>query len=255
MRHLPFVLCLGVLFLPLAGLVAGTSPGEIAEALGRPSTRAAIGLSLSTSLVALLIVILVGTPAAWALSRARGATGRAARLAFELPVVLPPAVLGIALLETFGRHGLFGPLLALGGVSLPFTATAVVLTQVLVGAPLYVLTAATAFRAVDDDLLLVARTLGAGPSRAWATIALPCAAPGLVAAAGLGWARALGEFGATLLFAGNLEGRTQTLPLAIYQAFEHDMGEARAIAVVLVVLAVAVLGALTAAGAGTWREA
>jgi len=239
--RVPAALLLLLLGLPVLGLVAGTSPGELVAALQQPSTRAALWLSIRTTCVALGVMVIFGTPLAWWLSRARGGWSRAAWVAVELPVVLPPAVLGVAMLETFGRRGWLGPALDAVGVVLPFTTSAVVLAQILVGAPLFVLTAAAAFQAVDDDLLLVARTLGAGPSRAWFTVALPAAAPGLASAAALGWARALGEFGATLMFAGNLEGRTQTLPLAIYGALEHDLAAARAISVCLVGVAVVLL--------------
>ena len=171
----------------------------------------------------------------------------------DMATLLPPAVLGVALLETFGRAGWLGGTLAVAGLALPFTTAAVVLAQVLVGAPLFVLTATAAFRAVDDDLLLVARTLGAGPIRAWVRVALPAAAPGLLSAIALAWARALGEFGATLLFAGNLPGRTQTLPLAIYGALERDMEQARAISVCLVLVAVALLVGLRLLGGARGR--
>lgn len=230
-----------VLVVPVLGLVAGTSPSEVLDALALSSTQRALMLSLWTTTVALAIVLLMGTPLAWALSRPPRPWHGPARVAVELPVVLPPAVLGIALLETFGRAGWFGPALASVGITLPFTSAAVVLAQVLVGGPLYVITASAAFRAVDGDLLLVARTLGAGPVRSWLRVALPMAAPGLLSAAGLAWARALGEFGATLLFAGNLPGRTQTLPLAIYGALERDMAQARAISVLLLGVALLLL--------------
>ncbi len=244
----PAVLLLVLLGLPLVGLGVGTHPAELGEALALPSTRAALWLSLRTTLGALLVMVVLGTPLAWWLSRAAGPTARAIRLVVELPVVLPPVVLGVALLETFGRQGLLGTELSMLGVTLPFTTAAVVVAQVVVGAPLFVLTAAAAFRAVDDDHLLVARTLGAGPTRAWLTVALPGAAPGLLSGAGLGWARALGEFGATLMFAGNLTGRTQTLPLAIFGALERDLAQARAISLVLVAVAAGLLIALHLAG-------
>ena len=243
-------LLLLLLVLPIAGLFAGTSPGELAGALALESTRTALMLSLYTTTLSLGLTILTGTPLAWLLSRGRRPWHGAALAAIELPVVLPPAVLGVALLETFGRAGWLGPLLEGAGIQLSFSTAAVVLAQLTVGAPLYVLTAAAAFRAVHEDLLLVARTLGAGPARAWWRVALPAAAPGLLSAAALCWARALGEFGATLMFAGNLPGSTQTLPLAIYGALERDTAQARAIAVLLVAVALALLIGLRAAGGG-----
>ena len=157
-------------------------------------------------------------------------------------------MLGVALLQTLGRAGTLGPLLESVGIGLPFSSAAVVVAQVLVGAPLHVLAATAAFDAVDDDLVLVARTLGASPRRAWWTIILPTAAPGLAAGAAMAWARALGEFGATLMFAGNLPGTTQTLPLAIYSAMERDMSEARAVSVLLLGVAVVVLFSVRALG-------
>ncbi|NOY27490.1 MAG: molybdate ABC transporter permease subunit [Oligoflexia bacterium] len=249
------LLLLVLLVLPVVGLVARTGPGDVLSALALPSTRAALALSLRTTTVALFFIVLLGMPLSWWLSRGGAWWHRWALIIVQLPVVLPPAVLGVALLQTFGRQGLLGTALAAIGLSLPFSTHAVVLAQVLVGAPLFVLTASAAFRFVDDDLLLVARTLGAGPTRAWFTVALPTAAPGLVSAAALAWARALGEFGATLMFAGNLPGRTQTLPLAIYSALERDLAQARAISVLLVIVAVGLLLGLGLTRVGAWRAA
>ena len=220
---IPACTLLLLLLLPLVGLTAGSSPGEIVDALSLPSTRQALWLSVWTTTVALAVMVGLGTPLAWWLSRYQTRLSHLALLLVELPVVLPPAVMGIALLETFGRMGLLGPGLSALGISIPFTAAAVIIAQVLVGTPLYVLTATASFEAVEDDQLLVARTLGASAHKAWATVALPAAAGGLITGAGLAWARALGEFGATLMFAGNLPGRTQTLTLAIYGAMERDM--------------------------------
>lgn len=241
-------LLLVLLALPATGLVVGATPGELGAALAAPSTRQALALSLRTTAVSLAITVALGTPLAWALSRGRQRWHGAAWTVVELPVVLPPAVLGVALLETFGRTGLLGPALGGLGLSLSFSSAAVVLVQVVVGAPLYVSTAAAAFRAVDDDLLLVARTLGASPARAWWTIAAPAAAPGLLSGAGLAWARALGEFGATLMFAGSLPGTTRTLPLLVYGALERDLAQARALSVALVAVALALLLGLRAIG-------
>ena len=141
--------------------------------------------------------------------------------------------MGIALLQTFGQSGLFGPALSSFGIGVPFTTTAVVVAQVVVAAPFYIQAAATAFRGVDEDLLIVARTLGQSPMGAFFRVAVPLALPGMVAGAALSWARALGEFGATLIFAGNFVGVTQTMPLAIYTALESDTRVAVALALVL----------------------
>ena len=241
-------LSLAVLMLPLAALLWRTSPMEVVAALTQPTGAQALWVSARTSMVALAVIVGTGTPLAWALSRARGSWGRLGLLAVQLPVVLPPAVLGVALLEAFGRRGVFGPALDAVGASVSFSASAVVMAQVWAGAPLFVVAAVAAFRQVDDDLLLVARTLGASRARAWWTVAVPVAAPGLAAGAALGWARALGELGATLMFAGSLPGRTRTLPLAILAALEGDLGVARGLAVVLLGAAVVPLAAMFAAG-------
>lgn len=248
---LPFA-ALGVgllLFLaaPILALLFGSSPAELFSALDDPRVGRALLLSLQSTLLSLGFVILAGTPLAWFFARTRRPWARVLETLVELPVVLPPAVLGIALLLAFGRQGLFGPALEALGVSLPFTPAAVVAAQVTVAAPFYVQSATAGFRKVDDDLLLVARSLGAGPHRAFLRIALPAALPGVVSGVALGWARALGEFGATLLFAGNLPGRTQTMPLAIYAALESDLSVARAVAVLLALAAFALLLTVRAA--------
>ncbi|MEY4549949.1 MAG: ABC-type molybdate transporter, permease protein, partial [Pseudomonadota bacterium] len=180
------------------------------------------------------------TPLAWTLARSRSGIARAAEVLVQLPAVVPPAVAGVALLLAFGRRGLLSALYP-PGFGISFTTGAVVLAQVFVSAPFYVQAALSAFRRVDGRLLIVARSFGAGPLRVFARIALPLAAPGLLAGALLSWARALGEFGATLMFAGNLEGRTQTLPLAIYTALEADLRAAQALSIVLVVVALGLL--------------
>jgi molybdate transport system permease protein len=159
----------------------------------------------------------------------------------ELPVVLPPAVAGVALLLAFGRRGLLGPALGAVGVGVPFTRAAVVLAESFVAAPFYVQAAVAAFRRLDPDLVLVARTLGASRPRVFFTVAIPVSWPALAGGAALSWARALGEFGATLMFAGNLSGRTQTLPLAIYTALESDLRTAQSLSIVLVAVAFALL--------------
>lgn len=237
-----------VLVLPVAALGLASSPGELWAALRHPLVPAALWLSAWTSATALLLVIVTGTPLAWMLARARGPWARVIETAVELPIVIPPAVVGIALLLVFGRQGLLGGF----HLALPFTPAAVVLAQVVVAAPFYVQSAATGFRGVDDDLLLVARTLGASPRRAFLRVAVPLALPALINGAALCWARALGEFGATLLFAGSFPGRTQTMPLAIYAALETDVRVATAIALVLALVAFAML--LLARAARRWLD-
>jgi molybdate transport system permease protein len=232
---------LGLLVLPIATLLLTSSPGDIARGLAHPLASAAIALSLKTTSLSLVLVIAFGTPLAYWLARSQGRLNAVLQAAIELPIVLPPAVLGVALLLAFGRAGAFGGALDTFGISLPFSVAAVVIAQVIVCAPFYVQAARVGFQAVDADLTLVARTLGASPARAFVDITLPLASPGMLTGAALAWARALGEFGATLLFAGSLAGRTQTLPLAIYAALESDISAARAIAVVLCGIAFALL--------------
>ena len=224
---------LALLAVPLIALIGASSPSDVLAGVRHPLFGPALRLSALTTAVSLAVVTAAGTPLAWWIATRPRQRVRWAESLVDLPIVIPPAVMGIALLETFGRVGLFGPALAAAGVRIPFTTTAVVLAQIVVSAPFYVQAAAAAFRRVDEDLLIVARTLGHSPFSAFFRVALPLAAPGVVAGAALSWARAMGEFGATLLFAGNLPGTTQTMPLAIYTALESDARAAVALALVL----------------------
>lgn len=238
---LPAALLAVVLLLPLAALVLASDGVSLAAALGHPLVRPALQLSLWTSLVSTLLAVLLGTPLAWAVLQLEPRWRRPLQTILHLPMVLPPAVAGLALLLAFGRRGVLGAWLASVDVQVAFTPVAVVLAQLFVAAPLYVQAAVRALGDVDPEVLAVARTLGASPQRILTRVALPLAQRGLWAGAMLAWARALGEFGATLLFAGNLEGQTQTLPLAIYTAFESDLGVARSLALLLLGVAVVVL--------------
>ena len=206
----------GLLVVPLIALAISTSPSDLGAGLSDASFAPALWLSVRTTFLSLALIVFTGTPLAWWLASSSTRATRVVSVLVELPIVVPPAVIGVALLQTFGRRGLFGTELA-------FTEGAVVLAQVVVAAPFFVQAATAAFREVEPDMLIVARTLGATPVEAFLRVALPIARPGLVAGASLAWARALGEFGATLLFAGNMPGRTQTMPLAIYAAFESDV--------------------------------
>jgi molybdate transport system permease protein len=235
---------LGLLSLPLLALLLASSPAEIAAGVEHRLFLPALSLSVRTTLLSLAIVIVTGTPLSWWLARSERRWVRVVELLVDLPIVLPPAVVGVALLSAFGRSGTFGPALDAIGLSLPFTTKAVVVAQVVVAGPFFVQSAASAFRKVDLDLLLVARSLGATPVGAFFRVALPAALPGLLGGAALCWARAIGEFGATLLFAGNLSGRTQTMPLAIYTALESDVRVAVAISLVLAGVSVVLLFAL-----------
>jgi len=237
---------LGLLVLPIFALLLASSPAELAAGVEHPLFAPALFLSARTSLLSLAIVLTAGTPLAWWLARSPSRHKRTVEIFVDLPIVLPPAVMGIALLQAFGRSGVFGGLLADLEIQLPFTTSAVVLAQTVVSAPFYIQSAAAAFRRVDPDLLIVARTLGQSPAGAFFRVAVPVALPGLVGGAALAWARAIGEFGATLLFAGNLPETTQTVPLAIYMALESDVRGAIALSLVLAGVAVLLLFALRA---------
>ena len=229
------------LALPIGALLGTTGWRDAVAGLGDPLAVSALMLSGVTTLCSLATVLALGTPLAWILARRPGRLTRALGTLIQLPIVVPPAVSGLALLLAFGRQGVLGPWLVAAGISLPFTTAAVVLAEVFVSAPFYVQAAAAAFRRLDPALLMVARSLGAGPVRTFFRVALPLSLPGLATGAALSWSRALGEFGATLMFAGNLSGRTQTLPLAIYTAMEVDLRPAKAMSVLLVVVAFTLL--------------
>jgi molybdate transport system permease protein len=249
MRSRPVHLVLGLsgavlvalLTLPIVALALGGPTIDLLAGLRHPAVGPALYLSLVTSSLALVLLVALGTPLAWWLAHARAKWVSAVEVLVALPIVVPPAVAGVALLLAFGRRGLIGATLDGWGVAIGFTPAAVVLAQLFVAAPFYLQAAVSAFRRIDPSLLLVAKSLGAEDPRVLLEIGVPLARSGLVAGAAIAWARALGEFGATLLFAGNLEGRTQTLPLAIYTTLEHDLGAARSIALLLVAVAFALL--------------
>lgn len=228
---LPLLLFLG---LPVVALLVSSSPGEFIEAFENPMVSDAIWLSVRTTFLSLTIVLISGTPLAWWMARSKSPWVHTVEALVEMPIILPPAVLGIALIDAYGHQGITG-------LGLSFTSWAVVVAQVVVAAPFYVQSAAAGFRKVDNDQLLVAQTLGATPSQAFLKIAIPTALPALLSGAALCWARALGEFGATLIFAGNYQGETQTMPLAIYSALDQNIEVARALAIILAIFAFAML--------------
>ncbi len=229
------------LTLPLVGLVASTSVADFMAGLRHPSVWPALKLSLVACGISLALTLTFGSPLAWRLARNDGRLARTLEALLQLPIVVPPAVAGIALLLAFGRRGLLSRWLYPEGFSLAFTSAAVVGAALFVSAPLFVQSAISAFRRLDEELLIVGRTLGASPARLFFDVALPLSAPALRAGAALTFARALGEFGATLMFAGNLSGRTQTLPLAIYTALESDVRAAQALSLVLVLVSLLLL--------------
>ena len=228
--------------LPLLAVFQRVPLATLLAQLHSPVARDALRVSLKTSLVALLFIVVVGTPVAHLLARRRF-PGRAVIVTLvELPLVLPPAVAGIALFAAFGRTGLLGQHLAAHGIRIPFTWVAVVMAQSFVALPFFVRQAIVSFGGVDEQLVGASRTLGAGVLRTFFRIEVPLARQGLVAGAALAWARALGEFGATALFAGGLQGRTQTLPLAIYAEFgAADFTVCLAMSALLVAVSFAVL--------------
>jgi len=217
-------------------------------------TRQALLLSLQTSLISLAAMLVVGTPVAHLLATRRFRGRTLVLTAFELPLVLPPAVAGIGLLMAFGRRGLLGQELSFLGLELPFTKVAVVMAMTFVAAPLYVRQAVAAFEAVDDTLLDASRTLGAGSGRTFWRVALPLARGGLGAGAALGWARAVGEFGATIIFAGSLKGVTETAPIQIYAGLSDNLDAGLATAAVLIVVSAGVLLAAKLIGSGRARR-
>ncbi len=232
-----------LLVVPLLALVTSTSAADLSAGLRHPMFAAALGLSLRTTTLSLALTVVLGTPLAWWIATSSSRWAKVVAVLVELPIVLPPAVVGVALLQTFGLRGLLGPALDAVGLRVAFTTVAVVLAQLVVASPFFVRAAAGAFRTVDRDTLLVARTLGASGAGAFGRVALPIAAPGLLVGASLAWARGLGEFGATLLFAGNMPGTTQTVPLAIFTALESDVRLAVVFSLVL-----AAVGALLLVG-------
>jgi molybdate transport system permease protein len=229
------------LALPIVALLTEVPPRDLPDLLSTDPVREAMLVTARTNLVANALILLLGTPAAYLLATS-AFRGRAALVTLlELPLVLPPAVAGIGLLTVFGATGRLGERLADAGIVLPFTEWAVVLAVVFVAGPLYLRQALSAFESVDPALTAAARTLGAGPARTFRRIALPLAAGGLFAGWVLAFARGIGEFGATIIFAGNVQGETQTLTLAIYEQLEQDIDVAIAISVLLVVVSAVVL--------------
>jgi molybdate transport system permease protein len=241
----PALLGAALLVLPLAALLLRAPWSALPVALGDPLVRQALRLSLLTATTATALCVLLGVPLAWLLARSRLPGRRVLRALVAVPLVLPPVVGGVALLLLLGRNGVLGrPLAALTGLTVPFTPAAVVLAQVFVALPFLVLAVDGALRGADRRYDEVAATLGGGPWHVFRTVTLPLVAPGVAAGAVLAWARALGEFGATVTFAGSFPGRTQTMPVAVYLALESDPDAALALALLLLAVSVAVLVAL-----------
>jgi molybdate transport system permease protein len=238
---------LAVLFLalPLLALLERTPWRQLPGRLAEPAIQEALRLSLLTSLAAVAVMAVVGVPLAWLLARVDFPGRFLVRAVVIVPLVLPPVVGGVALLSAFGRRGLVGgPLYDAFGISVPFTTTAVVIAHTFVSLPFFVLAVEGALRATDQELDVVAATLGASRWTTFRRVSLPLAGPGLLAGLVLGWARALGEFGATITFAGNFAGTTRTMPNAIYVALQSDPEAALVLSVILMLVSVAVLALL-----------
>jgi molybdate transport system permease protein len=246
------ILALAFLTLPLIAIFLKLTPAELVTALRSEVARDALRVTVVTTLVAQVVIIGIGTPAAYLIATRRF-RGRAGALTLiELPLVLPPAVAGIALLAAFGRVGLLGGTLSAFGLEIAFTQLAVILAVIFVAGPFYLRPAISAFESVDGHLVEAARTLGASPARTFARVALPLSVGGLGAGAALSFARGIGEFGATIMFAGSLQGVTQTLSLALYEQFDVDFETALAIGAELVVVSGLIL--LLVKVLPTWRS-
>jgi molybdate transport system permease protein len=247
MRWFPVALGLALaavltfLALPIVAIFVDSSPADLIDSLGEQGALDALWLSLRTTAAALVIIVSVGTPAAYLLAT-RSFRGKALLVTLvELPLVLPPAVAGIGLLAALGPNGLLGGSLDAAGIELSLTTAGVVVALTFVASPFYVRQAMAAFAAVDRTLLDASRTLGASEARGFGRVMIPAAMPGLVAGGALALGRALGEFGATLMFAGSFQGITQTVPLAIYDRFNTDFDGALALSAVLVAVSGAIL--------------
>jgi molybdate transport system permease protein len=234
-------LVLVFLVLPVVAVFTHTSPAQLVSSLGDASAKDALRLSLETSAIAIGIIVVVGTPAAWLLATREFPAKQLVVTLIELPLVLPPAVAGIALLAALGPNGILGSALNDAGIELVLRTAGVVVALTFVASPFYLRQAQATFASLDRSWLEASRTLGAGEARTFARIAVPAAAPGLAAGLALAWGRALGEFGATLMFAGSFRGITQTAPLAIYERFSTDFDGALALSAVLVAVSGALL--------------
>lgn len=238
MATLPFLLVFAV---PLAALILSVDPRAILLHVRSEMAMRALALTIRTTLAATVLCAVIGLPVAVLLARHRFRGRSVLETLVDLPIAIPPVVAGVALLLAFGRFGLLGSALDALGLRVGFTTVAVVLAQVFIACPFFVRAARAGFEAVDPRLELAARVLGASRWRVFWTVSLPLAAPSIAAGLVLAWARALSEFGATITFAGNFPGRTQTLSLAVMSALESDLPTAVAISVVSILFAVSLL--------------
>ncbi|HEY3007868.1 MAG TPA: ABC transporter permease [Micromonosporaceae bacterium] len=241
----PAALGLAFLVLPLAGLLIRAPWATLPQRLTAPGVLTALRLSLQTATIATLLCLLLGVPLAWLLARVTFPGRRLVRALVTVPLVLPPVVGGVALLLVFGRRGIVGAWLDRAvGLTLPFTTAGVVVAEAFVAMPFLVIAVEGALRGADTRYEEAAATLGANRWTTFHRVTLPLVAPGVAAGAVLCWARALGEFGATITFAGNFPGRTQTMPLAVYLALETDLPAAIVLSLVLLTVSVVILASL-----------
>jgi molybdate transport system permease protein len=245
-------LALLFLVLPVVAIFVDTGPLDLIDSLGEEGALDALRLSLLCSSVAVAIIVVVGTPAAYFLATRRFRGRSAVVTLIELPLVLPPAVAGIGLLAALGPKGLLGGWLEDAGLQLVLTTAGVIVALTFVSAPFYLRQTQAAFEALDPTWLDASRTLGASEARTFLRVAIPGAGPGIVAGLALAWGRALGEFGATLMFAGSFRGITQTVPLAIYERFSSDFTGALALSAVLVAVSAALLLAVKLLSGAAW---
>jgi len=242
-----------LLVLPMLSLVIRLPPGDLLSRLGQPLIVQALRLSLETSIVSTMAVTILGLPLAHLLAMRQFPGKRLLEVLIDLPMVLPPTVAGVGLLLAFGRAGTLGRALSALGVTIPFTTLAVILAQMFVAGPFLVNSARAGFEEVDTKYLRAAATLRASPAYTFLRIVLPLSLPSLVAGAAMTWARALGEFGATITFAGNFPGRTQTMPLAVYEALQSDVDAAVALSVMLLLVSAGLLLTLRTVSAAPRR--
>ncbi|HET7358476.1 MAG TPA: ABC transporter permease [Nocardioidaceae bacterium] len=241
----PAVLAVAFLVFPLVALLVRTPWSTVPEQLRSPALADALVLSLETSTAAMVVAAVVGTPLAWLLARLSFPGRSLLRVMVTVPLVLPPVVAGVALLTAFGRQGLLGqPLFEAFGITIPFTTAAVVIAHAFVALPFYVISVEGALRSTDREYDVVAATLGASRWTTFTRVTLPMALPGVLAGLVLGWARSIGEFGATITFAGNFRGTTQTMPLLVYTDLQRNQGAAIVVSVILLLVSVAVLALL-----------
>jgi molybdate transport system permease protein len=229
------------LVLPIIALFLRITPEMFLASLADPEVISALTLSLTTSVISLLIILLVGTPFAYVHCRHQYPGKVLVDTIIDLPLVLPPAVAGLALLVLYGRVGLIGKYASVLGISIAFTTLAVIMAQIFVASPFYLRQAKALFDQLDPAYELTARTLGASPARVFAKIVIPLTAGGLISGAVMTFGRALGEFGATIMFAGNLPGVTQTMPLAVYVSMAGDFNVGLTISIILVLISFGIM--------------